>query len=58
MLCMPTYNQYFDNNDQLKVTQNDLDLQYRKYVKALMEKDKDKTFYPDANLTCASPMDK
>jgi hypothetical protein len=51
MLFMPAFNQYFDNYDQLKVTQNDLDLQYRKYVKALMEKDKDKTFYPDANLT-------
>ena len=30
---------------------NDLDQYYRTYVKALMEKDKDKTFYPDANLT-------
>jgi len=28
-----------------------LDQYYRQYVKALMEKDKDKTFYPDANLT-------
>ena len=30
---------------------NDLDQYYRTYVKALMEKDKDKAFYPDANLT-------
>ncbi len=29
----------------------ELDEHYRTYVKALMEKDKDKTFYPDANLT-------
>ena len=29
----------------------ELDQYYRTYVKALMEKDKDKTFYPDANLT-------
>lgn len=28
-----------------------LDQYYRLYVKALMEKDADKTFYPDANLT-------
>lgn len=28
-----------------------LDQYYRLYVKALMEKDTDKTFYPDANLT-------
>ena len=32
-------------------TEEQLDLCYRKYVKALMEKDTDKTFYPDANLT-------
>jgi len=29
----------------------ELDQYYRTYVKALMEKDKDKAFYPDANLT-------
>ena len=29
----------------------ELDQYYRTYVKALMEKDKDKVFYPDANLT-------
>ena len=29
----------------------ELDQYYRIYVKALMEKDKDKVFYPDANLT-------
>ncbi len=29
----------------------ELDKYYRTYVKALMEKDKDKIFYPDANLT-------
>ena len=34
-----------------RVETAELDQYYRSYVKALMEKDKDKTFYPDANLT-------
>ncbi len=34
-----------------RVETAELDQYYRTYVKALMEKDKDKTFYPDANLT-------
>ena len=34
-----------------RVETAELDQYYRTYVKALMEKDKDKVFYPDANLT-------
>jgi len=35
----------------LERIEHELDLSYRKYVKALMEKEKDKVFYPDANST-------
>ena len=50
-LILPAFNQYFTNYDQLSDLRAKLDLYYRTYVKALMEKDTDKTFYPDANLT-------
>jgi V8-like Glu-specific endopeptidase len=48
----PTWGQYI-NDDVNKLANNDikLDSLYRVYVKAIMEKDKDKDFYPDANLT-------
>lgn len=36
---------------QYRAENRDIDNYYRTYVKALMEKDADKTFYPDANLT-------
>ncbi len=39
-----TYTELSDNTDRLNTL-------YRKYVKALMEKDTAKVFYPDANLT-------
>jgi V8-like Glu-specific endopeptidase len=50
-LILPAFNQYFANYDQMSDLRAKLDLYYRTYVKALMEKDKDRTFYPDANLT-------
>jgi len=37
--------------EQYEVLEDDLQAYYRTYVKALMEMDTDKTFYPDANLT-------
>ena len=42
---------YFETRAQASTNETQLDLYYRTYVKALMEKDTDKTFYPDANLT-------
>ena len=50
-LILPAFEQYFANYDQMGELRSKLDLYYRTYVKALMEKDKDRTFYPDANLT-------
>ncbi len=47
----PAFEQYFANYDTMTSLRSKLDLYYRTYVKALMEKDTDKTFYPDANLT-------
>ena len=49
------YNALFDQYRtavmKYRAESNQLDEYYRTYVKALMEKDKDKAFYPDANLT-------
>lgn len=50
-LMLPAFNQYFENYNKLSETRKKLDLLYRQYVKGLMEKESDKTFYPDANLT-------
>ena len=50
-LILPAFDQYFVNYEQMSDLRTKLDLYYRTYVKALMEKDKDRTFYPDANLT-------
>ncbi|MBO4645976.1 MAG: S46 family peptidase [Bacteroidales bacterium] len=50
-IMLEAISQYFDVADQMDKTEEQLNLYYRTYVKALMEKDKDKTFYPDANLT-------
>lgn len=50
-LLLPAFEQYFDNYDQLTLTRKQLDLDYRLYVKALMEKNSNRHFYPDANLT-------
>ena len=50
-LMLPAFNQYFENYNKLSETRKKLDLLYRQYVKGLMEKETDKTFYPDANLT-------
>lgn len=50
-LTAPAFEQYFQNQEILTEINNKLTIFYRTYVKALMEKDTDKTFYPDANLT-------
>lgn len=50
-LLLPAINQYFVCGAKTEVLEDQLNLYYRTYVKALMEKDTDKTFYPDANLT-------
>ncbi len=50
-LILPAFEQYFDSYDAMTNQKAKLDLYYRQYVKAQMEKDADKTFYPDANLT-------
>ena len=50
-LVMAAYNAYVEAYYAMDGTEKKLDLYYRTYVKALMEKDTDKTFYPDANLT-------
>ena len=50
-LVMTAYKAYAQSYYAMDDTEKQLDLYYRTYVKALMEKDTDKTFYPDANLT-------
>lgn len=51
-LFMPAYEQYFNNYDGLMDINNKINLFYRTYVAALMEKESEtKHFYPDANLT-------
>ena len=42
---------YWLVRDRYMADNSQLDAYYRTYVKALMEKDKDRVFYPDANLT-------
>ena len=51
MLYSALFDQYASAVTKYRAESNRLDQYYRTYVKALMEKDKDKTFYPDANLT-------
>jgi len=51
MLYSELFDQYRTAVIKYRTESNQLDQYYRTYVKALMEKDKDKTFYPDANLT-------
>ncbi len=45
------YNQYVSTYSRNRETENALNEKYRDYVNALMVKDTDKVFYPDANLT-------
>ena len=45
------YDQYRNSWTEFNMVDDQLDAYYRTYVKALMEKDKNKVFYPDANLT-------
>ena len=45
------YNNYSDAWDKLDADNSQLQAYYRTYVKALREKETDKVFYPDANLT-------
>ena len=51
IFVMAAYQAYVSAYYAMDRTETQLDLYYRTYVKALMEKDTDKTFYPDANLT-------
>ncbi len=50
-LYLSLFDQYRKAVTKYRAESAELDQYYRTYVKALMEKDKDKTFYPDANLT-------
>lgn len=50
-LMLPAMNQYRLDYAAMEPLDNQIDKNYRLYVKALMLKDKDKHFYPDANLT-------
>ena len=45
------YDYYVQVSNKYTMDNSKLDAYYRTYVKALMEKDKDRVFYPDANLT-------
>ena len=45
------YDQYLQVRNQYSVEHSQLNGYYRTYVKALMEKDTARVFYPDANLT-------
>ncbi len=45
------YDQYVQVRNQYSVEHSQLNGYYRTYVKALMEKDTTRVFYPDANLT-------
>ena len=51
MLYSALFEKYASAVTKYRAESSKLDEYYRTYVKALMEKDKDKTFYPDANLT-------
>lgn len=50
-LTIPAYDEYFANRKSIEEMDVRLNTFYRTYVKALMEKDTDRHFYPDANLT-------
>lgn len=50
-LYVALFNQYVVAGEKYNAANDQLNAYYRTYVKALMEKDKDKVFYPDANLT-------
>lgn len=43
--------QYLGNYYSMKVSQKKLEKEYRLYTQALMEKEKERVFYPDANFT-------
>lgn len=50
-LMIPAYKQYVQDYYDRQPLNNFINDDYRLYVKALMLKEKDKNFYPDANLT-------
>ena len=50
-LLNPAMEQYNKDYTAMRELQSQINNDYRLYVKALMLKEKDKTFYPDANLT-------
>jgi len=43
--------QYIQNYEDMSFLKNRINILYRTYIEALMEKEKNKVFYPDANLT-------
>ena len=51
MLYQAVFDKYRATVPKYIAENAELDQYYRTYVKALMEKDKDRVFYPDANLT-------
>lgn len=50
-IAVKLFSQYIKTYDALDAHKARLEAHYRQYVKALMEKDTDEVFYPDANLT-------
>jgi V8-like Glu-specific endopeptidase len=50
-LLNPAMDQYVNDYEAMREVSSKINNDYRLYVKALMLKEKDKTFYPDANLT-------
>lgn len=50
-IAMSVYRKYFEIDDQYQVFEVNLDKGHRLFVSGLMEMQKDKVFYPDANST-------
>jgi Peptidase S46 len=50
-ITMSAYRKYFEINDRYNVFESDIDKGHRLYIEGLMEMQKDKIFYPDANST-------
>jgi hypothetical protein len=50
-IAMSVYRKYFEIDDQYKVFDENLDKGHRLFISGLMEMQKDRIFYPDANST-------
>jgi hypothetical protein len=50
-LTMSVYRKYFQIDDQYRIFDSDINKGHRLYVAGLMEMQKDRVFYPDANST-------